>query len=217
MLVAIEGIDGAGKATLANLVVRELRDAGIEGSLISFPRYKRSFTSGTIASLLATPNAIESMHPKTVAAIFATERLESIRELQTWAESPGWLVIDRYTFSNVAYQGARLPSDAQRQAFEEWIFNLEFEVYGLPRPDLTVFLDLDHDEAVQRRATRETTGGRVEDDAYETDHLLLDFARRSYASMCDRNVESKWLRMPSEGDPRTLAQNLVRDGLTSSM
>lgn len=142
VLIALEGIDAAGKGTQAALLRKRADASGLRVAALSFPRYGETLYARTIEEYLAGRfGDLESVEPRFAALLFAGDRLESRALLLQLAATSDLLVLDRYTASNLAYQGARLAA-AELRPFLDWISQVEHRVNGLPRPDLTVFLDV---------------------------------------------------------------------------
>lgn len=143
MLFVLEGLDGAGKSTQ----VRKLRDylEGICPSLeyIHFPRYGSPVYGELIGRFLRGdygPN--DAVHPQLVALLFAEDRHGAAPGMKEHLSSGGAVLLDRYVYSNIAYQCAKLPDPDERERLREWILNTEFGAFSLPRPDLNIFLDV---------------------------------------------------------------------------
>ncbi|HEX2464945.1 MAG TPA: thymidylate kinase [Thermoanaerobaculia bacterium] len=140
MLVALEGVDGAGKGTQLELVSGLLRQAGLTIEVISFPRYRQGLFGDTVARFLnggfGDPSAVPPHFP---ALLFAGDRLEHRRELLELLERSDVVLADRYVASNAAYQAARLEGE-ERASFLAWLLRVEYEVFELPQPELQVYL-----------------------------------------------------------------------------
>lgn len=141
MIVAIEGLDGAGKGTLAHSLLRAFSDSGRKVSLISFPQYGRSLASAVIAKVLNSPGFIaRNLDPNLLSLAFALDRFES-RSVITGVPSSDLIIIDRYIASNVAYQCARANAQEIDEVYN-FIVSIETKILGLPRPDLNIFINL---------------------------------------------------------------------------
>lgn len=203
VLIAIEGLDGSGKATLAAGVAERL-----SGALVSFPRYGSSVLADAARSLLADPAALASLGARGVALVFAAERAEASALLHSSAV----VVVDRYVASNAAYQAARVP-EVERAALRAWVAALEFEDLSLPRPDLTVWVDVPEEVARARRAARAGSGslaGRLASDAFESDSALLDRAAEQYAALAAESFGGPWLRLDGSLPPEALVAQVCR-------
>lgn len=194
MLVAIEGIDGSGKATLTRALAAAWADRGLAQSVLSFPRYGKTPLANAVSALLASPHLLESCGPRGSALVFAAERTAARSLLVRPADE--LIVVDRYVASNAVYQSAReLTSDAA-WATLEWIFELEFAQLSLPVPDLTVLVDVPVEESLKRLVARQTSldlGDRPPSDEFERDTALLRAAAEQYRRCAQAAVWGRWL------------------------
>ena len=186
MLVAIEGIDGAGKATQTRKLAERAAAKGMSVATISFPRYGKTNCSQLIADYLnGRMGALQDVSPHLAGTLFALDRLESLQHLRVLQDGHELVLADRYVGSNLAYQGARIGAEC-RLGFIRWLSNLEFEVYGLPQPDLTIYFNIAPQLSAglvsmkNKRSYTEATHDLHEQNAsfqsevHETYQLLLD-------------------------------------------
>ena len=143
MLIVLEGLDGAGKSTQ----VRKLRKylEGIAPSLeyIHFPRYDAPVYGELISRFLRGDfGSNETVHPQLVALLFAEDRHNAAPVIRETLRNGGVVLLDRYVYSNIAYQCAKLGSFEESERLREWIINTEYGTFDLPRPDLNIFLDV---------------------------------------------------------------------------
>ena len=193
MIVAFEGIDGAGKNTLVQALIRELAQMdGITGvATMSFPRYHESIHAQIAAEALHgnMGDLVDSAHG--MAVMFALDRAGAGEELGQWAASTSdILLLDRYVASNAAYTSARTGNVEDRA----WVADLEFDKLGLPRPDLLVLVDTAPETARERAAKRESLDASRTRDKYERDTALQDTTFAAYADMADTGWEGRWIR-----------------------
>ena len=141
-LIAIEGVDGSGKGTQSRLLADTLRSEGRRVALLSFPRYSETFFGARIGDFLnGRFGSLEAVDPFLAALLFAGDRLESKPVLAAALAENDIVVLDRYVASNVAHQGAKREG-AERAELVRRIEHVEFALNALPRPDVTVWLDL---------------------------------------------------------------------------
>lgn len=143
MLIVLEGLDGAGKSTQ----VRQLREYLQQrcGSLeyIHFPRYDAPVYGDLISRFLRGDfGSNEAVHPQLVALLFAEDRHGAAPQMRRALEQGKTVLLDRYVYSNIAYQCAKLPDIQERRKLRDWIFNTEYGDFNLPEPDLNLFLDV---------------------------------------------------------------------------
>ena len=144
MLVAIEGIDGAGKGTQAKKLLDRARKEGYTAKLLSFPRYQVTQSSKWIAEYLRGDyGTLQEVHPLFAGTLFALDRFESCEEIKGLLSSCDLVITDRYVASNLAYQSARCREGGDDpMKFVDQLRSLEYDIYGLPEPNLTLFLDM---------------------------------------------------------------------------
>jgi dTMP kinase len=143
MLVVLEGLDGAGKSTQ----VKKLRTylESLFGSLeyVHFPRYDAPVYGDLISRFLRGDfGSNEAVHPQLVALLFAEDRHGAAPAMKDTLEKGGVILLDRYVYSNIAYQCAKLKDENEAEALRDWIFNTEYGDFALPKPDLNIFLDV---------------------------------------------------------------------------
>ena len=142
-LIVIEGLDGAGKSTQISLLKEWFADRKLQCRYIHFPRTETPYFGELIARFLRGEfGDIKHVDPYLVAMIYAGDRKDAAPMIETWLEEKYYVIIDRYTYSNIAYQCAKLTTPAEKKRLMDWILNLEFEHFGIPRPDINIFLDV---------------------------------------------------------------------------
>lgn len=197
VIVAIEGVDAAGKGTQAARLARLARRQGLSAAVVSFPRYGRTLFSRAVADCLnGRFGSLAEVDPHFSALLFAGDRFESRPLLERLAESRDLLILNRYVSSNLAYQAARV-SAPRRAAFIRWLARVEFGVFGLPRPTLNVFLDLPIELAaglLERKAARSYTTAKA--DLFERDAVYLRACRDVYGSLMASRRAGPWVRIP---------------------
>jgi dTMP kinase len=138
-LIVLEGIDGSGKRTQMDMLARALEAHGITYARLSFPRYQGFFGKMAAQFLNGEFGPLGAVDPHFSALLYAGDRLESKPAMEAVLAEGGILLADRYIGSNLAHQGARMPA-RKRAAFLDWLKQLEYEIYGLPREDLAIYL-----------------------------------------------------------------------------
>ena len=198
MLVVLEGLDGAGKSTQ----VKKLRTylESLFGSLeyIHFPRYDAPVYGDLISRFLRGDfGSNEAVHPQLVALLFAEDRHGAAPGMKEILENGGHVLLDRYVYSNIAYQCAKLSDKDEAERLRDWIFNTEYGNFGLPRPDLNIFLDVPI-EFVESKLKNQR-GGADRDylegaqDIHEADIQFQVKVRDIYRKQCE--LDPKFIRI----------------------
>ncbi|MGM9662100.1 MAG: dTMP kinase [Oscillospiraceae bacterium] len=178
-LIVFEGTDGSGKATQTRLLCERLRREGRALRQITFPRYDND-SSALIRMYLggafgADPGDVNAYAAST---FYAVDRYASYK--QDWGgfyESGGLVVADRYTTSNAVHQASKLPEEEQRP-FLQWLFHFEYDLLGLPRPDVVFYLDIPTEITAQMMRRREAAT-HTQADIHEQDEQYLRRCRDS--------------------------------------
>lgn len=143
MLVVLEGLDGAGKSTQVKKLRNYLESLFGEIEYIHFPRYDAPVYGDLISRFLRGDfGDNDTVHPQLVALLFAEDRHGATPGMKEVLEKGGCVLLDRYVYSNIAYQCAKVKDAQQAKELRDWIFNTEYGDFGLPVPDLNIFLDV---------------------------------------------------------------------------
>ena len=141
-LICLEGLDGSGKSTQVKFVKKYLEDNNLKYKFFHFPMYGHNEFSNIIAKFLCGEfGGVKDVNPYFVANIYAMDRFMFLPELKEAIEKNDVVLLDRYVFSNLAYQGAKLESK-EREIIKNWIYDFEFKFLKLPYPDLSIFFDV---------------------------------------------------------------------------
>lgn len=216
LLVAIEGGDGAGKATAAAKLVERAQRAGYSAAVLAFPRYGDTVGGHVIGEFLAgkLPRALT---PRAAAVLYALDRLESTAHLAALAGAHDLVVLDRYIASNIAYQAAKVPP-AEAPVLIEWIAQLETGQFALPLPALNVYLDTPLDVArdlILRKRQRSYTDRSY--DEHEADLALQAGVRRCYAAMAAQSVLGRWLTVHTVEDGAMRTPDAIADEIATDV
>lgn len=177
-LIVIEGTDGSGKSTQFRRLTEHLNQDGKEFRQLVFPQYSEE-SSALIRMYLGGQFGT---HPQDVNAyaastFYAVDRYASYKKVWgEWYENGGLVISDRYTTSNAVHQASKEPEET-REAFLKWLYELEYEHMGLPRPDLTIYLDVPTDFTEQMLRSREAET-HTHADIHEQDMAYLATCRR---------------------------------------
>src|SRR5262249_45509284 len=147
-LIAIEGIDGSGKRTQVDLLAKALTERGYSVYSTGFPQYDSWFGRMVGSFLNGEFGPLDSVDPHFTSMLYAGDRFEAKPQLEAKLNSGQLVLADRYVASNLAHQTARVAPE-KRAEFLEWIRYLEYQVYGLPREALILYLRVPAVEAQQ--------------------------------------------------------------------
>ena len=178
-LIVLEGTDGSGKSTQFRLMAQRLTDEQVEFRRLVFPRYEnessaliRMYLGGQFGTKPSDVNAYAA------SAFYAVDRYASYKQdWGKWYEDGGLILSDRYTTSNAVHQASKETGENQ-DAFLKWLYEFEYDKLGLPRPDLTIYLDVPTDFTEKLMRNREQNTG-TKADIHEQDTEYLATCRRT--------------------------------------
>lgn len=178
-LIVLEGIDGSGKSTQFKLLCGKLKSEGVQYKRLTFPRYDEP-SSMLIRMYLAGDFGTDpgDVNPYAASSFFAVDRYASF--VQDWREhygGGGLILTDRYTTSNAIHQGAKM-SSLEREKYFKWLYDYEFNLIGLPAPDLTLYMNIDAALAAERLKERQEQTA-TSADIHEKDGAYLSSCAQS--------------------------------------
>ncbi len=139
----VEGLDGSGKSTQIRLLQDYFGSRKIPFKYIHFPRTDSGVFGDLIARFLRGElGDIHQVHPYLVALIYAGDRKDAAGLIRQWLKESYVVLLDRYVYSNIAFQCAKIEEQSEKNRLKEWIYYLEYEYFKIPRPDLSLFLDV---------------------------------------------------------------------------
>lgn len=139
-LIVLEGNQGLGKTTQNRLLEIYCNTHNIPCAAFYFPRYDTFFGEMSAAFLRGEYGDVDDISPYFVALIFANDRLCAKPEIERALDEGKLVICDRWPTSNMAIQAAKIDDLEQRSKFIKWIETLEFQIFGLPQPNLTLYL-----------------------------------------------------------------------------
>ena len=143
MFIVLEGLDGAGKSTQIAMLRDMFHQRGIESEYLHFPRFDAPVYGELIARFLRGDlGTVEGVNPYLVALLYAGDRADAAKSIRQWIDEGKVVIVDRYVYSNIGYQCAKMATGEERTALREWILHTEFEEFNIPKPDLSLFLDV---------------------------------------------------------------------------
>jgi dTMP kinase len=180
VIINLEGIDGSGKTTAANRLLWRLRQRmSLPVYVVKYPEYQSA--SGQLIRRILDNKYHQAITPEFCSTLWAINRFDSDQhQLQAAADGQSIAIVDRYVASNLAYLAAKTEG-AEQDRLLKYLDKLEHGTFGLPVPDLLVYLDMPVDFAIKNVAKRD---GKL--DVHERDRTLLEKVNAFYR---DRLIE----------------------------
>ena len=141
--IVLEGNDGSGKSTQFKLLKAKLEESDEKVESIKFPQHGETFFGKMVDDYLNGEFGDATKVPaKLASAIYAADRWQAKDQLNKWLESGSIILADRYMSANKGHQLSKLESEEEKLAMLNWLDKMEYEVYGIPRPDLVIYFNM---------------------------------------------------------------------------
>ena len=211
-IFVIEGVDASGKESQSKALFQRLIEDGLDVIRLSFPDYE-SDSSALVKMYLAgdfgkDPQAVT---PYVASTFYAADRFASYTT--KWKEHyahGGIVIADRYTTANMVHQASKIDDAREKLAFLDWLWNLEYEIYAIPKPDKVFFLDMPPEISFKLMKARENkiTGDQAKDihekdtayllRSYENAHFVSEHYSWNIISCVDANQSLKTIENISD-------------------
>lgn len=184
-LIVIEGTDCSGKQTQTELLEARLKSLNYQCIRIDFPRYDTPTGKIVGGPYLGKPEICKSyftegavnVDPKIASLYYAADRKYNISTVNDYLEKGYYVILDRYTTSNLAHQGSKINDKDERFNMYQWIDKLEYWLLELPKPDITIFLHMPYEYAKELKKNRTAL------DEHEKDENHLRHAEACYLEL----------------------------------
>ncbi len=188
--IVIEGLDGSGKSTQMKLLRDHLERQSIAFKYLHFPRLEEGVYGKLIARFLrGEMGAIGAVDPYLVALLFAGDRADAAWQIRKWMDQGFLVIADRYVYSNIAFQCAKLNTKSEVDQLRDWILEFEFEYHQLPRPDINLYLNVPFsftkEQLENQRDGEDRSYLKGERDIHEEDLGFQERVRQIYLSLTE--------------------------------
>jgi dTMP kinase len=182
-LIVIDGIDGSGKGTQVNLLMDKLKSEGYDVFKADFPRYNEYssiFVTKYLNGLFGTSDQVSA---KKASTFYAIDRFAASFEMKEHLEKGGIIISNRYVSANKIHQASKIEDEDELDEFLNWVDDLEYNIYGIPKPDKVLFLNVPPkigQSLVDKKTLRKYLDGKKRD-IHEED---IDHLKKAYLRAC---------------------------------
>lgn len=194
--IVIEGLDGSGKSTQLKLLKKYLDSNNISYKYLHFPRTEDGIFGDLVARFLRGDlGKINEVNPYLVGLIYAGDRENAKTEINKWIADDKLVIIDRYVYSNMAFQGAKLNDKTEKEKLRKWLTELEYDYYKIPKPNVSFFLDVPFSFTTNSLTNQRDGDDRNylqgKQDIHEADLNFQENVRQEYLSLIKTDPDFK--------------------------
>lgn len=209
-LIVIEGTDGSGKATQSKKLLEHLEEAGFSTAYFDFPRYGEK-SAGMVENYLnGKYGKADEVDPKVASMFYAVDRYDASFEMRKRLEEGKIVVCNRYVSASMGHQGGKIKDKKKRDEYVNWLEDLEYNFFKIPKPDLTLFLFVPYlvaQKLVDGKDKRDYINkGKRDIHEQSSDHL-----RKAQTAYMEIAKEKGWKVIGCSKDDKILAIDEIHD------
>jgi len=196
--IVIDGTDGSGKATQTKLLVARLRKKGYKVKTVDFPQYENNFFGKMVGRYLAGEFGTSAqVSPYLASVLYAADRFETKEKIEKWLKGGNVVIADRYASSNQIHQGGKIKDSKRRKEFLNWLEEMEFKIFKIPRPDASIYLDVPIEFSLKLLKNKSAQDRKKylkgKQDIHESDRKHLEDAKNSAIKLVEKS--NNWIRI----------------------
>jgi dTMP kinase len=220
-LIVLEGLDGSGKSTQLNLLVNRLAKKGFETASFDFPQHGERSATLVGDYLNGKYGKTNEVTPYQASIFFACDRYDASFKIREVLRRGKIVVCDRYVASNASHQGGKIKDENERKEFFQWLYNLEFNIFQIPKPDISLILKTSPETSLKlagsggisdlkKLARRQAYLGEKQKDIHEEDLGHQKHALDSYLQLAEEFPQDfKIIECMEEG--KLLAPDIIHE------
>ena len=141
--IVIDGTDGSGKATQTKILVNKLRKKGYKIKVADFPQYGRKSAGLAENYLNGEYGQADAVGPYRASIFYACDRYDASFKIKKWLAEGNVVISNRYVTANMGHQGGKIKSKKARDKYFKWLYELEYKIFNIPKPDINIILHVD--------------------------------------------------------------------------
>ena len=211
-LIVITGIDGSGKTVQTKLLCERLLKEGYPVVTTDFPQYGKTFFADMVTKYLRGEfGSADSVSPYMAAILYAGDRWECKEQIDAWLREEKIVVSNRYVCDNMAHQGGKICSSAEKEKFFQWLEKLEHQIFAVPRSNLNILLYVPAEIAyklVEKKEQRAYLGGEKKD-IHEEDMNHIQHAQQTFLEIA--HGKKDWIIVDCTNDGVLMSEQMIAD------
>jgi dTMP kinase len=199
--IVIDGTDGSGKTTQFNLLIDKLKAEGYQVEIADFPQYNTK-SAGLVEEYLSGKYGdADAVTPYQSSIFYAVDRFDASFKIREWLKAGKVVIANRYVSASLGHQGGKIENPLERKVFFNWLYELEYKIFNIPKPDLSLILHVEAEISQQLAANRhrEDWTGKTRD-IHEENLNHLKKAEEVYLEIAKTFPDFKLIKCTREGE-----------------
>jgi len=188
-LIVLDGTDGSGKATQIKILMKRLKKKGYEIEITDFPQYGHKSAALVEEYLNGKFGSAEEVGPYRASIFYACDRYEASFKMKEWLKEGKVIISNRYVSASMGHQAGKIKDIKERDRFLEWLKDLEFNIFGIPKPDKNILLYMPPEigyQLIDQKDLREYIKNNKMKDIHEEDLQHLRDAAQAYLYVAEK-------------------------------
>ena len=199
--IVIDGTDGSGKTTQLELLKSKMISEGHEVEVADFPQYNTKSAGMVEEYLSGKYGSASEVGPYKASIFYAIDRFDASATINKWLDAGKIVLANRYTSASLGHQGGKISNPLEKKLFFNWLFDLEYKIFEIPRPDLTIILQVESEISFKlaKERKREDWEGKTKD-IHEDDLNHLKNAEKTFLEMASNLPGFKLVKCTHKGE-----------------
>lgn len=185
-LIVIDGTDGCGKHTQTLMLKERLEKEGFFVETIDYPQYGLKSAAPTEDYLNGKYGSADDVDAYQASLFYAVDRFAGAIKMRKWLEAGKIVICDRYVSASMGHQAGKILDLEKRDKFLDWLYDLEFNICKIPKPDINILLYLDTDISRKLALNVKKTNMDKTKDIHENDSKHMRNALNAFKYVADK-------------------------------
>lgn len=199
--IVIDGTDGSGKTTQLQLLASKLVAERYEVEIADFPQYNTKSAGMVEEYLSGKYGGADDVNPYAASIFYAVDRFDASFQIREWLKQGKIVISNRYISSNFAHQGGKIENALERKLFFNWLSEIEYKIFNIPKPDLYLILHVEAEisQKMAQDRQREDWKGKTKD-IHEDNLQHLKKAEKAYLDIAQNLPDFRLIKCTRNGE-----------------
>ncbi|MDD2681208.1 MAG: dUTP diphosphatase [Patescibacteria group bacterium] len=199
--IVIDGTDGSGKTTQLQLLASKLSAERYDVEIADFPQYNTKSAGMVEEYLSGKYGGADDVNPYAASIFYAIDRFDASKQIREWLKQGKIVISNRYISASFAHQGGKIDNPLERKLFFNWLSEIEYKIFNIPKPDLSLILHVEAEvsQKMAKDRQREDWKGKTKD-IHEDNLQHLKKAEKAYIDIAQNLPDFKLIKCTRNGE-----------------